>query len=220
MDSSFISQPQGTRYKILYLLKMRGPKTVKELAKELAISSMGIRQNLISLEGAGWIHHFQEQRGLGRPQYVYALTEQGDERHFPRTYAPEMIGLLKAIQDLKGTAGLDRIFERRTEQLVEEYQERISSEDLEERVKSLAAIRTEEGFMAGWEKKNEDLFILREHNCAIYKVAKNCDQACNFEHKLFCRVLDKANVKRETHILSGGLTCTYIIQRKISKSGG
>ena len=214
MDSSLRSQQQDTRYKILYILKVNGPKTVKELAAALAISSMGMRQNLISLEGSGWIRHHQEQHGLGRPQFIYALTEQGDEQRFPRTYAPEMVGLLQAIQDLDGAAGLDRIFEKRTEQLVTEYRKRISSEDLEERVKGLALIRTEEGFMAEWEKENENLFVLREHNCAIYQVASNCEQACNFEHELFCRVLDDADVMRESHILSGDLRCTYVIQRK------
>ena len=215
MDSFLFSQSQDTRHKILFLLKVSGPKTVKELTKALAISLMGTRQNLVSLEGAGWVRHHQEQRGLGRPQFVYALTEKGDEQHFPRTYAPEMIGLLKAIQDLEGAAGLDRIFEQRTEQLVTEYRTRIASEDLEERVKGLASIRTEEGFMAEWEQENENSFVLREHNCAIYKVASNCEQACVFEYELFGRVLDCANVTRETHILSGDLTCTYIIQRRL-----
>ncbi len=134
MDSSLNSQLHDTRYKILYLLKVSGPKTVKVLAEAMAISSMGIRQNLIILEGAGWIRHYQEQRGLGRPQFVYAPTKQGDEQYFPRTYASEIISLLKAIQDLEGAAGLDRIFEQRTEKLAKEYRARISSEDLEERV--------------------------------------------------------------------------------------
>jgi DeoR family suf operon transcriptional repressor len=214
MDGFLDSQPQDTRYKILYLLKVSGPKTVKELAKALAISPMGIRQSLISLEGAGWIRHHQEQRGLGRPQFVYALTDQGDEQHFPRTYAPEMIGMLKAIKDLEGATGLDRIFEQRTEQLVTEYRARISSEDLEERVKGLASIRTEEGFMAEWAKESENSFVLREHNCAIYQVASNCEQACISEHELFCQVLDYANVTRETHIFSGDPNCTYVIQRR------
>lgn len=214
MESSLDSQPQGTRYKILYLLKMSGPKTIRELAKELMISSMGIRQNLISLEGAGWVRHYQEQRGLGRPQFIYALTEQGDEQNFPRTYAPEMIGLLKAIQSLDGIPGLDRIFEQHTQKLVTEYRARISSDILEDRVKGLALLRTEEGFMAEWEKENEDSFALHEHNCAIYQVASSCEQACIFEHELFCRVLDGASVRRESHILSGDLKCTYIIQRK------
>ncbi len=214
MDSSLNPQLQDTRYKILYLLKVSGPKTVKELAEALVISSMGIRQNLLSLEGAGWVRHNQEQSGVGRPKFVYTLTKQGDEQHFPRSYAPEMIGMLKAIRDLEGDAGLDRIFEQRTEQLATEYRARNSSEDLEERVKGLASIRTEEGFMADWEKENEDVFILREHNCAMYQVASNCEQVCAFEQELFCRVLDDANVTREAHILSGDLNCTYVIQRR------
>jgi predicted ArsR family transcriptional regulator len=125
-----------------------------------------------------------------------------------------MIGLLKVIQELDGAAGLDRIFEQRMEQLVTEYRTRIASEDLEQRVEGLASIRIEEGFMAEWEKENENSFVLREHNCAIYQVASCCDQACIFEQELFCRVLDRANVTRVRHILSGDLTCTYIIQRR------
>lgn len=213
MDSSLDSPRLDTRQRILYHLKVGRRKTVKELAAALEISSVGIRQHLIFLEGAGWIRRDREQRRVGRPQFVYALTEQGDEQHFPRAYAPEMVGLLKAIQELDGAAGLDRLFEQRTEQLAKEYRGRIASEDLEERVKGLASIRAEEGFMAEWEKENEDSFILWEHNCAIYQVAHNCDQACIFEHELFCRVLDGADVTRESHILAGEPKCAYVIQR-------
>ncbi len=41
------------------------------------------------------------------------------------------------------------------------------------------------------------------------------DQACIVEHELFCQVLDGANVTRETHILSGDLSCTYVIKRRL-----
>jgi predicted ArsR family transcriptional regulator len=160
------------------------------------------------------IHHYQEQRGVGRPQFIYALTEKGDEESFPRTYAPEMIGLLEAIEGLEGAAGLDRIFEQRTEQLVEEYRGRMPGEDLEERVKGLASIRTEEGFMAEWKREDENSFVLREHNCAIYQVASNCEQLCTFEQELFCRVLDDARITRESHILAGDPNCTYLIERR------
>lgn len=214
MNSTPTSRPGDTRYKILHLLKVNGPKSVRELADALGLSSMGIRQNLISLEGAGLIHHYQEQRGVGRPQFIYALTKEGDEEHFPRAYAPELMGLLAAIEDLEGAAGLDRIFEQRTEQLVEEYRGRMPGEDLEERVKGLASIRTEEGFMAEWEKEGEDSFVLREHNCAIYQVASSCEQLCTFEQELFCRVLDDAEITRESHILAGDPNCSYLIERR------
>jgi DeoR family suf operon transcriptional repressor len=214
MDDSRNYQQQDTRIRILHLLKVGGPKTVRQLANLLGISLMGVRQHLVFLEGAGWIRHHQEQRGLGRPQFIYRLTEQGDEEQFPRAYAAEMVGLLKAIGELDGAAGLNKVFEQRTEQLVAEYRERISSKDLEVQVKALASIRTEEGFMAGWEKENEDSFLLWEHNCAIYKVVRHCDQACICEHVLFSRVLDGAEVRRTSHILAGDPKCTYLIRRR------
>ncbi len=213
MDTPAKSQPQGTRHRILHLLKVRGPRTTRQLAEALALSSMGIRQHLISLEGSGWVRRHLEQRGVGRPQFVYALTEHGDEQSFPRAYASEMNGLLRAIEELDGAAGLDKVFEERTQQLASAYRARISSDDLEERVRALTSIRTEEGFMAEWEKNGEDTFILHEHNCAVYQVASSCDQVCFYEQELFCRVLDGADVTRISHILSGEPRCTYLIQR-------
>jgi predicted ArsR family transcriptional regulator len=125
-----------------------------------------------------------------------------------------MLGLLEAVQDLEGDDGLERIFERRSEKQAVGYQARISSEDLEERVSELAVIRTEEGFMADWEKVSDDLFFLREHNCALYQIAGTCAQVCAFEQALFHQVLEGADVIRERHILSGDLTCTYAIRRR------
>jgi predicted ArsR family transcriptional regulator len=213
MDEPLDQQRQDTRTRILYLLKDGGPKTVRQLADELEISLMGVRQHLVILEGAGWIRHYHEQRGLGRPQFIYGLTDLGDERQFPRTYAAEMVGLLKAIRDLDGAAGLNRVFGQRTRQLVAEYRERISGKDLQERIEALASIRTAEGFMAGWEKENEDSFVLWERNCAIYQVVCCCDQACHYEYELFSQVLNGVDVRRTSHILSGDLKCTYVIQR-------
>lgn len=214
MEGSPDSRQQDTRYRILHLLKVSGPQTVKDLAAALGISSMGVRQHLVFLEGAGWIRHRQTQRGLGRPEFVYALTKRGDEQHFPRAYGPQMIGLLSAVRELDGSDGLDRIFEKRTEQLAAEYRERIKSDDLEERVRALADIRSEEGFMAGWKRESKDMFRLWEHNCAIFEVARSCNQACTCEHELFCQVLEGADVARESHILSGDPRCTYVIRRK------
>lgn len=85
---------------------------------------------------------------------------------------------------------------------------------LEKRVKDLVDIRTEEGYMADWERISEDEFLLREQNCSIYQIARNTTQACSFELDLFKQVLDEADVRRDDHIMSGDRTCTYVIRRK------
>ena len=204
---------QDTRENILYLLKIGGPKTIDDLSQTLKISSMGVRQHLISLEDEGFVRHRTERRGVGRPCYLYSLARSGDEL-FPRSYAQLGNNLLDTIRDLDGEVGVEKIFKRRTEKLAVQYQTRIAGKSLVDQVKELAQIRTEEGYMAEWEMRDEDTFVLHEHNCAILQVACNCTQACDYEKMLFRQVLDGAEVNRESHIASGGQKCTYVIQRK------
>lgn len=213
MEAILERQMQDTRRKILQLLKLRGGMTADELSQALQITSMGVRRHLSTLERDGFIKYQTQQRGLGRPSYVYALTELGDEL-FPRTYPQFVNSFLDAIRALDGEGGIERIFAKRTEWLKTQYRARMADKDLENQVKELAQIRTEEGYMADWQRLNENTFILREHNCAICRVASQYRQACNYELELFRRVLKEAEVTREKHIMRGDLTCTYVIRRK------
>ena len=188
--------------------------TADELGKHLDISTVGVRGHLTSLEYDGLVGFQVERRGVGRPRYVYSLTDQGDEL-FPRTYSQVANGLLDALRSLDGDTGINRVFEKRTEWLAAQYRSRMLDKGLEERVKELIDIRTEEGYMADWEKVSDDEFLLREQNCAIYQIAQNTTQACSFELDLFKQVLDDADIRRDDHIMSGDRMCTYVINRKV-----
>ena len=195
------------------LLKVKGPMMADELSKHIEISTVGVRGHLTSLERDGLVSFQTERRGVGRPRYVYSLTDQGDEM-FPRTYPQVANGLLDALRSLDGEIAIDRIFEKRTEWLAPQYSSRMMDKALSERVAELAAIRTEEGYMADWEQVSEDEFLLREQNCAIFQLANKTPQACSFELELFRRVLDGASVNRDDHMMSGDGMCTYVIQRQ------
>jgi predicted ArsR family transcriptional regulator len=202
-----------SRRRILELLKLQGPMTADQLAEELEITAMGVRGHLAILERDGLIEYRAEQRGMGRPGYVYSLTDVGDEL-FPRTYAQMSNSLLDAVRDLQGEEGIDQLFEKRTQLLEGQYGARMAERSLVDRVKELAHIRTEEGYMADWEKLDADTFLLREHNCAICQIARRCVQACRYELALFQRVLPGAEVTRREHMIKGDMTCTYVIRRK------
>ncbi|OGF54211.1 MAG: hypothetical protein A2Z21_06245 [Candidatus Fraserbacteria bacterium RBG_16_55_9] len=202
----------GTRRRILQLLKVKGPLTADELSQELRMTSMGARGHLTALERDGLIEHHTQQRGMGRPSYVYSLTDQGDEI-FPRTYPQLASSLLDALRALGGEEAIDRMFEKRTEWVEAQYRARMADKTLEERVKELARIRTEEGYMADWEVLDQDTFVLREHNCSICQIARQCAQACSFELELFRRVLEDAEVSREKHMIQGDLMCAYVMRR-------
>ena len=98
-----------------------------------------------------------------------------------------------------------------------------------ERVRELAVIQDEQGYLCecraaatngdtppseAWPRSirvDPDGGIrLREHNCAIFEVAREIPAACRAELELFREVL-KADVERESHILAGDRACTYRI---------
>lgn len=202
-----------TRRKILEFLKFNGTMTADELSEALGITAMGVRRHLTTLERDGLIHYKTAQRKMGRPSYLYSLTEHGDEL-FPRTYAQFADSLLETIRAVDGEAGVEKLFDQRTELWEREYRVRMTKKTLQERVAELAKIRTEEGYMADWEQLDRETFLLREHNCAICQIAKKCATACSHELALFRRVLDDAEVTREKHIMKGDGACIYLIQPK------
>lgn len=202
-----------TRRKILELLKLHGPMTAPQLAKELEMTVMGVRGHLALLERDGLIRHDTVPKKLGRPTYLYALTNQGDEL-FPRTYAQLAESLLETVRTLYGNKGVARLFDHRTKVLATHYRARMNEKSLRERVAELAKIRTEEGYMADWEELGPKTFLLKEHNCAICQIARKCPTACSHELELFRSVLDDATVTRDEHIMKGDQACTYVIRPK------
>lgn len=196
---------------VLELLKREGRMTVAALAHRLGISTMAVRQHLGALRRDELIRYTTERQGLGRPRHVYELTETGDEL-FPRGYAQLSRSLLEAARETFGEAGLAGLLRRRNAALRTHYRARLDGRPLVERVAELARLRSEEGYMAGWEAVDERTFRLKEDNCAICQVARSCPQACDFELELFRETLHGAHVTREEHLLRGDRRCTYLIR--------
>ena len=80
---------------------------------------------------------------------------------------------------------------------------------LTEAVRELARARDDDGYMATVEEEGNSL-VLSEHNCPIYDVAQRFPQACQCEHELFERVLNRP-VKREITLVQGAPACRYRI---------
>ena len=213
VEAVAVKQLPETRRKVLELLKRQGPMTADQLGKALAITSMGVRQHLVALERDGLIEFSRKQGSMGRPSYVYALTSRGDEL-FPRSYWPLAHSLLEAAKTSFGEEGLRTLFKKRNQALQASYRARLEGRSVAGKVAELAAIRSDEGYMADWEQLDEDTFHLVERNCAICQFAEQCLHACEFELQLFKAILPEASVKRATHIVSGDRNCTYVIKRK------
>ncbi len=203
----------STRREVLRRLRTAGGMTAQQLAAELGITSMGVRRHLQALEKDGLVRVQLQRQAAGRPAYIYQLTEAGYDT-FPRSYDLLATQLLDAVQTREGETKVSEIFAGRMDQLVAQYAPRMQGKDLAGRVAELARIQDENGYMAVWEKVDGG-YLLKEQNCAIYRVACRFQSACQYEIELFRRLLD-ADIERIEHQVKGDNTCTYRVTEKVA----
>lgn len=170
---------------------------------------MGVRRHLMTLERDGMVLAQTRHQPSGRPTFVYELTERGYDT-FPRNYHLFATQILDAARARAGEAKIEDLFAGRLDQLVAQYEPRMRGKDLAGRVEELARIQDENGYMAVWEKADGG-YLLREQNCAIYRVACRFQEACQYEIELFRRLLD-AEITRVEHQVRGDLACAYFIR--------
>lgn len=201
----------STRRQILTRLRTHGAQTAQQLAAHLHITSMGIRRHLTLLERDELVSVQTERRAAGRPTFLYALTEQGRET-FPKSYDLLATQLLDAVRATEGDERVAQIFSGRMDELYKQFAPRMNGKNLAERVAELARIQAESGYMATWEQAPSG-YLLKEQNCAIYRVACRFQSACHFEIELFRRLLE-TDMERVEHQVNGALACTYFIPDK------
>jgi predicted ArsR family transcriptional regulator len=198
-----------SREKILILLKKNGPLSIDELSKELHITSMGIRQHLLSLERKGLIEYFLKRKGIGRPAYFYKLTERAEEL-FPKTYEIFTIELLRDLEKKDGKAKIEEIFQWRKERIYHEAKEVMSNhKSFQDKLLALRDFLEAEGYFAEVNLINGS-YRLTIFNCPIYKIAMNFTEACDYDLFMY-RELFGEQVNREECISEGSICCTYTL---------
>ncbi|MBI2191216.1 MAG: transcriptional regulator [Planctomycetes bacterium] len=201
------NEKSSTRQEILALIKRRGEATVKQLSREVGISSMGVRQHLATLEKERLVQWRNERQKVGRPIQVYSLTETA-EKLFPSTYGPLVISLLDQLAEMDGTEKVLQLLKSRQERLRAEYRKRMEGLAGEDRFRALAKIRDEEGYICESfvNSRGEDCLV--EHHCPIAFVARRYPQVCSYEQDLLEQALEAKLVRRE-YLISGGKSCSY-----------
>ncbi len=200
---------------ILAKLKHQGAMTSGELAKELAMTSMGARQHLLRLEEKALVNHFLQKADIGRPKQMWQLTELG-HRRFPDRHADLTLHFIESVNSLFGNEGLEQVISLREKQMLTKYQAALSlCNTLISKIETLALIRSQEGYMASVEKISADEYLLIENHCPICTAAKECQNFCRSELSIFQQCLgENYTVKRSEYLLTGDRRCVYNIKKR------
>jgi DeoR family suf operon transcriptional repressor len=200
------------RRRLLDRLKAEGEATAADMAAELDLTASGVRQHLDALRDEGLVVPVEpsHEASRGRPRRRWRLSVAADAL-YPRAYADLTNELLGYVE---GSAPelVDAIFRQRRDRRIQSARARLEGLAFDDRIAELARILDEDGYLADWRRADDGSFVVTERNCAIVGVAERYGQACGSEMEFIRAVLPEASVERVTHIVSGGLHCTYRIQ--------
>src|ERR1041385_4882547 len=207
-----------TRRAITKLLKTEGPIVSAQLGERLGLTAMAVRQHLYALQREGLVTHEARPVPIGRPAKFWQLTREADHL-FPEAYAELSVALIDSVKDAFGDEGLERVLTSRCARQRMDYGKRIHPNDsLERKLKELAKVRSEEGYMAEVRREEDGSFLLVENHCPICAAANACQGFCSTELDLFQSVLGPGiNVERAEHIIRGDQRCVYrVTQEKLT----
>ncbi|PAX51289.1 iron-sulfur cluster biosynthesis transcriptional regulator SufR [Brunnivagina elsteri] len=215
------TQQTSTKQEILEFLAIQGKASALELAEALDISPQAVRRHLKDLETEELIvNSATEQVGIGRPQLIYKLSQQGRDRLQPiHSYGNFAVSLLDTLAETVGREQVSTILRKQWERKALEYQQTLGNASLLERVAMLVKLRKAEGYMAEFhpvESKEssecENSFIIAEHNCAISNVVESFPSVCGHELEMFATALPDCTVERTHWIIDGEHRCGYLVQ--------
>ncbi len=205
--------PAGRRV-VLYGVRRLDDATVDEVAELLDMTVSGARQHLQALAEQGLVEAQEQPRApgeRGRPRLTYRVTELADAL-FPKAYGALTNELLGYLDD-EDASVVDRIFARRRDERIRRGRERIATRaTLGGKVREVAQILDEDGYLATAERTGTGTYRVVEHNCAIATVARRYGQACSSEIEFLRAVLPGTTVERTKHLVAGDQHCAYEIR--------
>ncbi len=204
----------GTRRLIVEQLKQAGPQTADGLAEGLGVSAMAVRQHLYALAELGWVNYDELPGAVGRPAKQWRLTEHADPM-FPDRHADLAVSLIDSLKGAFGPSGMQRLLEQRAADQIKAYRRRLpKGATWQRRVRALAKLRSEEGYMAQAVREADGSMLLIENHCPICFAAKACSGLCSNELDVFTAVLGKrVRIERTEHMLEGSRRCAYRVTR-------
>lgn len=199
----------ATKQQILDYLRRQGQATVRELDRYLRLTSTGVRQHLTVLEREGLVEAYEERGHVGRPAFVYRLTEIGDGL-YPKQYDQLANILLEEVRDLAGAQALQTLLRRVAVRFAEPYQGRLDGRSLPERVAEATNIIHKRGSEVDCVQDGDD-WLIRQYTCPFPKVAGQNSSVCSLD-VAFVRKLVGVDVRLSTSLLRGDHACTYRVR--------
>jgi predicted ArsR family transcriptional regulator len=173
-----------TRGRVISLLRF-GPRTVNELADSLQLTDNAVRTHLSALERDGLVRQDGVRRAVGKPAFVYRLTEEA-ETFFPKAYATILGSVLTALRSERGAHGLEALLRNVGSQTGRQAHRTGAS--LRERVESAATLLGELGGLAEVVEQ-DDAWLIKGFSCPLGAIVGSNPETCAMAEEIVSGVV-------------------------------
>ncbi len=203
-----------TRELIRDLLAARSEATVGQIAAELSLNQANIRRHLEVMRAEGFVDVRIQRRDVGRPSYVYRLTERAEEQsaHYPRLVNRlfRRIAALPEDQAQTGRQMLVQVFDGVAEDIAGTYRLQVTGTTVEQRVAETSVALKDEGIVDHW-RKDADGYHLMNTCCPYRKAAEASDAPCYADHRVV-EMLVGMPVEQIGRMVDGMPACEYVVR--------
>jgi predicted ArsR family transcriptional regulator len=194
-------------------IQRHGQSTIKELEDVLGVSTTAVREHLAHLQANGFVATNTRRSGPGRPRLVYKLTHKAQSL-FPKHYDLLIHLMLQELTAEDGIERVERLLERVGQRMADEYADRVSAGDVQDRLDELHASLEARGIAAAVEDEGTGFAI---HSCPYFDVAQEHAEVCAMDRQMFEHVLGE-EVTLERSIREGHHHCHFTVQKQQSEA--
>jgi predicted ArsR family transcriptional regulator len=202
---------QNTRETILHTLKTSHQAKIEALAEVANVSPVTVRHHLNAMQAEGLVEVESVRRKVGRPYYVYSLSEKGNEL-FPQKYFSLTNRLLDELKSRLPQDIINEVFIGLVGSIVEEHKGEFENLSFEERLDYVIELLAQEGFLARWEKADNG-YQLVEYSCPYLSVGQKHAEVCTLDTEIMLVVLGTP-VKQHSCMLDGDDCCHFSFPEK------
>lgn len=195
------------RLAIVYELKRSNGLPVKELARRLGMSYMGVKQHCLDLHRDGYLDTWRNPKPVGRPELLYRLTQKAHEL-FPAQSPELLLAVLRAARQLYGPTAPGKLLFVHFRERADAYRAKLRGDSSGERAKWFARVREREGCMSTFEP-GPPVRIVERHS-PMRELFEAFPELEGMERELFERVLG-SKVRRSVTSQGGLYEATFEI---------
>lgn len=172
-----------TKQKILEILKRKNQCSIKQLMVFFSISEIAVRKHLGELEKQGFIQKEMIKQDIGRPYYLFQLTNKGHST-FPDQYEELLLEFLDDLASMKGQEAVNEVLAKRMEREKEKYVAEIRETEFQQRVDQFVQMQNKAGFILESKELANGDYELNNYHCPIVNIAEKHRQLCRNEKQV------------------------------------